>query len=42
MQEAKDSASETREKFKDWKVNVLAQVAKLQLKGKIDTIDKAG
>ena len=42
IQEAKDSAKETREKFKEWKISVLAQVAKLQLKGKIDTIDKAG
>ena len=42
IQEAKDSASEIRGNFKMWKLNVLAEVAKLQLKGKIDFIDKAG
>ena len=42
IQEAEDSASEIRENFKKWKLNILAEVAKFQLKGKIDAIDKAG
>ena len=28
--------------FEKWKLNQLEQVAKLKLKGKIETIDKAG
>ncbi|MBC8225738.1 MAG: hypothetical protein H8E74_01185 [Gammaproteobacteria bacterium] len=42
IEEANESAGKIRENFKAWKVNMLSQVAKLQLKGKIDIIDKAG
>ena len=41
-EEAKARVSEIKNKYKAWKTNVLAEMAKIQLKNKIDTIDKAG
>lgn len=41
-EEAKAKVSEIKKKYNAWKTNVLAEVAKLQLKNKIDNIDKAG
>ena len=39
---AKEQVLKIKSDFKDWKVEALEQVAKLKIRGKIDTIDKAG
>ena len=40
--EAREKVEDIKSRYSKWKVNVLAEVAKMQLKNKVDTIDKAG
>ena len=42
VQSEKDKILFVRERFKDWKLTALEEVAKMKLKGKMETIDKAG
>ena len=38
----KEKVTEIKQEFKKWKIEALESVARLQLKGKLETIDKAG
>ena len=40
--EAKEKVKDIKKNYQAWKTNMLAEVAKIQLKGKVENIDKAG
>ena len=42
MKKEQDKVDKIKQDFKDWKVNVLDEVAKMKLRKKMDNIDKAG